>query len=472
MARTLFPSYLISHERRVAWAGMEVSPRDPAARGHRVGSEQPEASRMMNQAESVEMHPPRPQVWVVGGGKGGTGKSLVAASLGIHLTEMGRRVVLVDGDLGTPNLHTFLGLKAPAVGLVDVLRRDLPSLDAAAVDTGVPRLRLISGARNSLDVESLKHFQKTRLIRLLLGVSADVVVVDLGAGTSLGALDFFAIADRGLLVIQPEPTSIENCYRFLRAAFLRRLQQIGRTLGHQGIIDLVMRHRSRPGPGGQIGILEEIRRIDAFVAETLESHLEAFLPNLVLNQVRDHDDARLGESMQIAAERLVGIPLRFAGAIPYDPVLVRSVKRRRPYLVEYPRSRTAEAFRAVGERVATTPARSAMAPGLGGSAPLIDPHAVLELARGADQAEIVAAYMRLRQALRFDSPALVSLDCDLERRFALTEVEQAFRALSRNASAGEARFTDRVSPPWPDARHPRARPSCGPARSPAPWPGP
>ncbi|PYS95825.1 MAG: hypothetical protein DMF50_07110, partial [Acidobacteria bacterium] len=48
----------------------------------------------------------RPQVWAVGGGKGGTGKSLVAASLAIHLAQMGRRVVLVDGDLGTPNLHS------------------------------------------------------------------------------------------------------------------------------------------------------------------------------------------------------------------------------------------------------------------------------------------------------------------------------------------------------------------------------
>ena len=69
----------------------------------------------------------RPQVWAVGGGKGGTGKSLVAASLGIHLAQMGRRVILVDGDLGAPNLHTVLGLDPPAVALSDFVKRRFES---------------------------------------------------------------------------------------------------------------------------------------------------------------------------------------------------------------------------------------------------------------------------------------------------------------------------------------------------------
>src|SRR5512136_1558160 len=51
----------------------------------------------------------RRQIWSVGGGKGGIGKSLIAASLGWQLARMGRRVVLVDADLGGANLHTCLG---------------------------------------------------------------------------------------------------------------------------------------------------------------------------------------------------------------------------------------------------------------------------------------------------------------------------------------------------------------------------
>src|SRR5258706_2699726 len=240
----------------------------------------------------------RPQIWAVGGGKGGTGKSLVAASLGIHLAQTGKRVILVDGDLGAPNLHTVLGLDPPALALSDFVKRRFESIETVVLETGVPRLSLISGARNSLDIESLKHFQKTHLLRVLLGLPADVVLLDLGAGTSLNVLDLFSLADRGLMVILPEPTSIEHSYRFLEAAFLRRLYHLGRTLGYQSIIVLVMEHRDQSDDGRPSEILEEIARVDSMAAQALSSHVEAFVPHLVMNQVRSHEDEVLGESME------------------------------------------------------------------------------------------------------------------------------------------------------------------------------
>src|SRR5438093_5222358 len=274
----------------------------------------------------------RPHVWAVGGGKGGTGKSLVAASLGIHLAQMGRRVILVDGDLGAPNLHTILGMDPPPLALRDFIKRRFDSIETVVFETGVERLSLISGARNSLDIESLKHFQKTRLLRVLLGLPADVVLLDLGAGTSLNVLDLFSLADRGLMVILPEPTSVENCYRFLRAAFLRRLYHLGRTLGYQSIIDLVMARRYQSDDGPPSEILEEIARIDSCAAEALSSHVEAFVPHLVINQVRSHEDESLGEPMAWVSERLVRVPIHPSRGSPCDPTLVQCVKGRRPYL--------------------------------------------------------------------------------------------------------------------------------------------
>lgn len=380
----------------------------------------------------------RPQIWAVGGGKGGTGKSLVAASLGIHLAQMGRRVILVDGDLGAPNLHTVLGLDPPPLALSDFVKRRFESIETVVLETGVPRLSLISGARNSLDIESLKHFQKTRLLRVLLGLPADVVLLDLGAGTSLNVLDLFSLADRGLMVILPEPTSIENCYRFLKAAFLRRLYHLGRTLGYQSIIDLVMEHRDQSDQGRPSEILDEIARIDSCAAAAIASHVETYLPHLVINQVRSHEDERLGESMEWISERFVRIPLRFAGAIPYDTALVQCLKSRRAYLSEYPRSRTAEMLRAVAESFAA-PGRPAYAghdPAPRGAAwrTVADPYRTLDLRPGAMHDEVLSAYMRLRRTLRSDSPALASLDCEAERRATVIEVEEAYRSLSRNVS--------------------------------------
>ena len=394
----------------------------------------------------------RPKIWAVGGGKGGTGKSLVAASLGIHLAQTGRRVILVDGDLGAPNLHTVLGMAPPALALSDFVKRRFESIETVVLETGVPRLSLISGARNSLDIESLKHFQKTRLLRVLLGLPADVVLLDLGAGTSLNVLDLFSLADRGLMVILPEPTSIENCYRFLKAAFLRRLYHLGRTLGYQSIVDLVMEHRDQSDQGRPFEVLEEIARIDSCAAAAIASQVESFLPHLVINQVRSHEDVRLGESMEWISERFVRIPLRYAGAIPYDPALVQCLKSRRAYLSEYPRSRTAEMLRAVAEsfsaprpaaRPRPVPCGTALGPaewaGTGWNAPVADPYRALDLNPGAMHDEVLNAYMRLRRTLRSDSPALASLDCEAERRATVIEVEAAYRSLSRNIAARPAR---------------------------------
>jgi flagellar biosynthesis protein FlhG len=367
---------------------------------------------------------PRPQIWAIGGGKGGTGKSFVTASLAIHLAQSGHRVALVDGDLGGANLHTFLGMAPPALSLSDVVRGDgLPSLDEAATDTPVPGLRLVSGARNQLDIESLKYFQKTRLVRLILGLSCDIVLVDLGAGTSLNVLDLFSIADRGILTIVPEPTALENCYRFLNAAFLRRLQNLGRTLGYLPTVNLALDPRWRSHPRRPDQILEEIRRIDWCAAEALSNHMEAFRPCLVINQARDHQDARLGSLVQTTSERFLGIPTRHVGVIPATSRAIRATARQ---IIDPPPHRAERDMSA--------------APFSGNSdyrfSP--NPYAILDLAPGATPEEILASYLRLKPALRADSPALVSLDCEPQRQSELGEVEAAYRFLSRNISARPA----------------------------------
>ncbi len=304
-------------------------------------------------ASSTDVPGSRPQVWAIGGGKGGTGKSLLASSLGIHLAQTGHRVVLIDGDLGTPNLHTFLGLDPPTVSLSDFIQRRVETLDDAAVETSVPGLSLVSGARNQLDAESLKHFQKTRLLRLLLELSADVVILDLGAGTSLTTLDLFSPADLGVMVILPEPTSVENAYRFVKSAYFRRLQHLCRLMGYGEILDLVLRYREAAVAGSPIAVLEEIDRIDRHAADGLAAQMSGFSPHLVINQTRDGDDAWLGEAMEVASRRILRIPLRYAGSVPYDPQLVRCIKDRRPFLAEgSPYSRTATALREIAGTLA------------------------------------------------------------------------------------------------------------------------
>src|SRR6185436_2717846 len=89
---------------------------------------------------------PQRQIWSVGGGKGGIGKSLLTASLGWQLAQLGKRVVLVDADLGGANLHPCLGLQNPKRTLGDFIQRRVAQIEDVAVETGQPGLRLVSGA--------------------------------------------------------------------------------------------------------------------------------------------------------------------------------------------------------------------------------------------------------------------------------------------------------------------------------------
>ena len=171
----------------------------------------------------------RRQIWSIGGGKGGIGKSLLAASIGWQLARMGRRVVLVDADLGGANLHTCLGLPAPARTLADFIQRRVETIDEVLTDTQAPGLRVISGAADLLSAANIKHLQKVRVMNQVRALDVDVVLIDLGAGTSFNILDFFLLSDVSILAVVPEPTSIENGYRFIKSALYRRLRAIAST---------------------------------------------------------------------------------------------------------------------------------------------------------------------------------------------------------------------------------------------------
>src|SRR5207249_805542 len=105
------------------------------------------------------------RIIAVGGGKGGIGKSLVSANLGIALAQRGSSVVLVDADLGGANLHSCLGVPQPQVSLSDFVDRRTEKLEDVAVPTGIERLRLISGARDVLDAANPRHAEKQKLLR-------------------------------------------------------------------------------------------------------------------------------------------------------------------------------------------------------------------------------------------------------------------------------------------------------------------
>ena len=121
------------------------------------------------------------RVWAIAGGKGGTGKSFVAANLGMVLAGKALTTNLIDADLGAPNLHTFLGIKDPDPNLGDFFYRKGSTLTELLLSTQLPSLRLISGPTRTLFANNLKYFQKQKFLNHIRRLEGNLTIVDIGA---------------------------------------------------------------------------------------------------------------------------------------------------------------------------------------------------------------------------------------------------------------------------------------------------
>jgi flagellar biosynthesis protein FlhG len=272
----------------------------------------------------------RRQVWSIGGGKGGIGKSLLAASVGWQLARMGRRVVLVDADLGGANLHTCLGLPEPKFTLSDFVEHRVERIEEVLVPSGIPNLALVSGALDHLDAADPKYAQKMRLLRHIQAMDVDYAILDLGAGTHRNVLDFFLVADHGILVLVPEPSAVENVYRFVKAAFWRRVRNVAAVYGFEATLQAVLGEGSWKSP---VEVLEALSARSAEAGELLREQLRAFRPCLVVNQARTWQDAQIGEAVVGAWRRFFGLELDYLGHVEYDDEFWRTVRARRPLLL-------------------------------------------------------------------------------------------------------------------------------------------
>lgn len=294
----------------------------------------------------------RKTIWTIGGGKGGSGKSFIAANIGICLSQMGVRVILIDADLGGANLHTFLGISPPALSLSDFIKRRVSHLHEVLIPTAVPNLQLLSGAQDLLNAVDSKSVQKRKLLRSIQGLEGDYLLVDLGGGNSLAVLDFFLISDGGILVVTPEPTSIENTYRFLKSAFYRRLRQSVSNHSIKKLIEGSMDQKNEWGIQNPYDLIEAVKRISEEEAERLIEEVENFHPNLILNQVRTKKDIEIGFSIRSACKKYFGIHLHYLGYIVYDQDVGLSVRKRKPLILENPRSKAAQCVAEIASKLA------------------------------------------------------------------------------------------------------------------------
>ena len=289
----------------------------------------------------------RKEVIAVGGGKGGVGKSFLATNLGIILARNKHKLMLLDADLGGANLHTCLGIPNPTTTLSDFVNDTKLTLDDVAVDTQVENLRLISGAQDFLGIANPKYAQKIRLLRAVQSLNANVIILDLGAGTSLNTLDFFLIADKGVLVVIPEPTSIENAYRFIKSALYRKLKLLATSPKVREVVEKAMDRKNDLGIKAPAELMDFIGQMDPDVGRDLAEAVKDFRPRIVLNQVRTVNDIRVGFSMQNACKKYFGIQVDFLGYLENDDQIWHSIRKREPITMNGEYSKSVRSLRTI-----------------------------------------------------------------------------------------------------------------------------
>ncbi len=272
------------------------------------------------------------QMWAVGGGKGGVGKSLITLMLGAALTRWGKKVVIVDADLGGSNLNILTGINHPPFTLADFMQGKVDDIEKVALPTPVKDLKVICGADDILGMANPGSAQKARLFNHLKKLKADVILLDLGAGTSYTTLDFFLFAPNRIIVMSPETTSLQNAYGFTKTCLLRKLTRDFR--GDSKCLELI----------NQCNILDE-RRIDTMEKLTeafsqlgekeknkLSLCINEFKTGLVINMVKENKDTRLGRSLITVANEYLSVNPEYLGFIEYDKRLDRSINKMAEFL--------------------------------------------------------------------------------------------------------------------------------------------
>lgn len=234
------------------------------------------------------------KVIAVTGGKGGVGKSSICANLAVAMSMLGRRVMVLDGDLGLANIDVMFGLQ-PKLTLADVIHNNKAIEDV--IIPGPEGILVIPGASGLSEMAGLSSTHHVGIVNIFadLAIDIDTLLVDTAAGISDEVLRFSAAAQEVLIVVCDESTSITDAYATMK------------------------------------------------VLST-----EHGVPNfrIVTNMTRaGGDGSKLFEKLRRVTDRFLDVTLSHAGSVPYDDRVWRSVQLQVPLMKAFPGSLAASALK-------------------------------------------------------------------------------------------------------------------------------
>jgi flagellar biosynthesis protein FlhG len=293
----------------------------------------------------------------IASGKGGVGKSLVSANLGVAFAQAGQRVVLADLDLGASNLHLVLGQHSPRSGIGTFLNNAKSNFAGVIVDTDVRGLRFIPGDTEIPGTANLKPSQLKALVRQLAALSADtdILILDLGAGTHQSILDFFLLSSQGIVVTAPAVTAVLNAYVFLKNTVFRlMLTSCGKSSEAWAYLEKARKDGSGPQKLYIPKILPEIKKIDRASYDKFTARLKTLHPRLIMNMVDGPKDADVAMKIRRSCEEYLDLRIGYLGVIYRDSAQDIALSSRLPITLYKPEAILSQAIYRIADKILET----------------------------------------------------------------------------------------------------------------------
>lgn len=281
----------------------------------------------------------------IGSGKGGVGKSICITNIAILLAKTGKKVCIVDFDIGGADTHILFGLFHPKLTLTDFINKNVTTIgETIHTFESLYNVQLIPGTGDTLQTANMTFQQKQKVLRAIPTIDADVILFDVGAGTSYHALDFFMASDIQMCVALPEPTSIMDFYTFLQLATIRKT--LSGFLSDSEVSKTIKTHKF----DNLNQALELIEQLQPGSRQKAQDSLRYFNPLLIINKVSPGSNLNRKKLHKMASKYL-GVYLPDLGDIPRDDAVIDSLKAFLPVVEHAPTAPASIAFQHITDRL-------------------------------------------------------------------------------------------------------------------------
>lgn len=283
------------------------------------------------------------KIIAVGGAKGGIGKSVFAANLGVVLSGMGKKTVVADFDLGGANLHLYLGQTRIEKNINDYLNKKVNKIEDVLIQSSHGPI-ILGGDSSRLGSANIHFAKKIKLIKAIQSIEADYVIIDLGGDTSFNMIDFFNMADVKIVMTTCEPASYLDAYNFIKVALHRKLTRIfsrESDIADQkdGKLEQLIRDSLLLNAEKKFTINDLMKKVASEYPDKkamLNSCLNQYNPTLLINKSNETSEAAgVAKRVKDVAAKMLSINVNVVAPVLFNKKTEESTKELVPVTVKY-----------------------------------------------------------------------------------------------------------------------------------------